>query len=219
MRACTCGSVGRLETSRPQVSAPDPTRSKLRGTQIVLLHSKTLVATLVALLLLTGTLASRPAMAQEASGAQLRIAVVNLQDVIEQSEARKAKYAELEKLRATLQTDLDALAAKIEKAQKDFEASATKLGEDERIERKTQIETDITNWKAEMEKRQRQVDTEEKKIMKEVFDKVDATIKAIAEKENYHLVLRAGALPSGSVLYYSPTVDITSKVLGEINKK
>lgn len=185
----------------------------------MLLHSKTLTAMTVALLLLTGTFASRAAMAQEASGAQLRIAVVNLQEVIEQSDARKAKYADLEKLRATLQTDLDALAAKIEKAQKDFEASATKLGEDERIERKTQIETDITNWKAEMEKRQRQVDTEEKKIMKEVFDKVDATIKAIAEKENYHLVLRAGALPSGSVLYYSPTVDITSKVLGEINKK
>lgn len=185
----------------------------------MLLHSKTLTAMMVAMVLLTGAFAGKAAAEDAASGAQLRIAVVNLQEVIEQSDNRKAKYEGLEKLRASLQTDLDALAAKIEKAQKDFEASATKLSDDERLERKTQIETDITNWKAEMEKRQRQVDTEEKKIMKEVFDNVDETIKAIAEKENYHLVLRAGALPSGSVLYYSPTVDITSKVLGELNKK
>lgn len=168
--------------------------------------------------LLACALPSAAAFAQDGGG-QLRIAVVNLQEVIDQSDARKARYKELETLRDKLQGDLDALAARIESAQKDFEANAGKLSDSERVDRRTQIETDIRKWRAEMDSRQAQVDAEEKKIMKEVFDRVEKSITQIAEKENYHLVLRAGALPTGSVVYFSPTIDITPKVLADINKK
>jgi outer membrane protein len=191
--------------------------TQLRISAVVLLTNRAFPLALAAILLATLAVV-RPAAAQDA-GTQVKIAVVNLQEVVDQSEARKAKYKELETLRDKLQGDLDSLAAKIEAAQKDFESNAAKLSDSERVDRRTQIDTDIRKWRAEMDSRQAQVDAEEKKIMKEVFDRIDKTIAGIAEKEGYHLVLRAGALPTGSVVYFSPTIDITSKVLAQINAK
>lgn len=181
-------------------------------------HINRSISLLLPLLLLAAMPALPNAVAQEA-GSQVKIAVVNLQEVVDQSNLRKAKYVELEKLRDSLQGDLDSLASRIESAQKDFESKAATLSDSDRVDRRTQIETDIRKWRAEMDSRQAQVDAEEKKIMKEVFDGIEKSINGIAEKEGYHLVLRAGALPTGSVVYFSPTIDITSKVLADINKK
>jgi Skp family chaperone for outer membrane proteins len=76
----------------------------------------------------------------------------------------------------------------------------------------------MASYKSELEKRQRMIDTNEEKVLKEVVDDIQKTIAQVAEKEGYHLVLNSGGGPRASVLYSSATIDITTTVLGQLNK-
>jgi len=54
-------------------------------------------------------------------------------------------------------------------------------------------------------------------IAEEVPD-IEAVIAQIAEKDGYHLILNATKGTRASVVYNSPTIDITSRVLQDLNK-
>ena len=55
-------------------------------------------------------------------------------------------------------------------------------------------------------------------MLKEVVTDIEKVLTGIAEKEGYHLVLNASKGPRASVLYHSATIDITPRILEELNK-
>lgn len=151
--------------------------------------------------------------AQDVPAVPYKIGVVDLQMIMANYDKRKEKYAELQKEVDELQKGIDALSQKIETMKKDYEAKKDQMTDEQRSEMRTQIETEYTNYRAELEKRQRLIDSKEERVLKEIFSDIDNAIQTIADKEGYHLVLNAKSGPRGSVLYSSPTIDITSKVL------
>ncbi len=173
----------------------------------------------LAILALVAGLTAGTANAQEGdSGKSYKIGVVDMQLLLAEYDKRKTKYDDLQAEVDKLQVDIDEMSKNIEAAKKKYEESRDSMTEDERFDMRTEIEADHARYQAELASRQRQIDTMEERVLKEVIKDVQAAIEKLAEAGNYHLVLNGRGSPRGSVLYHSPTIDITSKVLAELNK-
>lgn len=131
---------------------------------------------------------------------------------------RKEKYNDLQKEVDRLQQEIDSMSKNIEKAKEDYEAKKDSMSDDERFDKRSQIESDFVQYRSELERRQRLIDTQEERVLKEVVTDIEGVIAKIAEKEGYHLILNAAKGTRASVVYNSPTIDITSRVLQDLNK-
>ncbi|MBW7864449.1 MAG: OmpH family outer membrane protein [Candidatus Hydrogenedentes bacterium] len=167
-----------------------------------------------------------PAAAQEnktaaASGAtQYKIGVVDMSVLLNEYNKRKVLYDQLQKEVDEKQKELDAMEAAINKDKASYDSQRDGMSEDARIEMRTKIETAITNYKAAMQTRQRMIDNNEERVMKELVGDIQKTIAKVGESEGYHIILNSAGEggPRAALLYHSTTVDMTSKVLALLNK-
>ncbi len=147
-----------------------------------------------------------------------KIAVVDVAQLMAESKKRKQKYEELQKEVDRLQQELDALQKKIDAAKKSYDEKKSTMTDEERATMRTQIENDLVNYQVETKKRQNLIDNQEELVLKEVAADIQAAVARVSEQEGYHLVLNASGGLRAPVVYHSPTVDITSKVLAIINQ-
>ena len=160
---------------------------------------------------------AKPAQAQD-QNTQYRIAVVDMSTLMAEYNKRKDKYEELQKEVDKLQVEIDAMSTRIEKAKEEYEANRTGMTDDERFDKRAQIEADFAQYKSELDRRQRLIDTQEERVLVEVVSDIEKAIAQVAESEGYHLILNAAGGPRASVLYHSATIDITPAVLQVLNK-
>jgi outer membrane protein len=186
----------------------------LRGLKLVIKTTKTL---LVATLLFTATagLFHTPALAADEN---YKIAVVDMQTVLASYEKRKAKYDDLQKQVDSLQSGIDKMSKDIEAARKDYEERRATLTDEERVKLETKITNDYANYQNELQKNQRQIDGMEELVLNEVLKDIQEAIEKIATDNSYHLVLNKGKGPRGAVLYASNSIDITPRILEQLNK-
>jgi len=149
--------------------------------------------------------------------AQYKIAVVDLQMLIKEYDKREQMYGELRAEVDKLQVDIDALSDKIEENKEKYDKNKDSMSDDEEFQLKTEIESDYADYQSELRKRQRIIDNKEEKVLKEVLRDIEKKIALVGSEENYHLILNAGGGTRGGVLYHSPTIDITPKVLEKLN--
>lgn len=159
-----------------------------------------------------------PAAASASGGAGYRIAVVDMAKLMKDYKKREQKYAALQKDVDTMQAEIDIKQKGIEEARKAYDAGRDTMTEEQRSAARLKIEQDIADYKSELEKRQRKIDTNEETVLKEVVDDITKVIAQVAEKDGYHLVLNSSGGPRGSVIYSSATIDLTPTVLGLLNK-
>lgn len=158
------------------------------------------------------------AEAEKAGATQYKIGVVDMQFVVAEYDKRKQRYQELQAEVDRLQTEIDRMSTEIEKAKKDFEDRRATMSAEERLDLKNKIDADYVVYRSELERRQRLIDNQEEQVLIEVIKDVEAVLTQLAAEEHYHLILNGKAGPRGAVLYHSPTIDITSKVLALLNK-
>ena len=164
------------------------------------------------------TILSAPAAAQGGeSGSQYRIAVVDMALLMSEYNKRKQKYDELQREVDRLQQEIDSMSQRIERAKEEYESRRASMTDDERFDKRSQIESDFVQYRSELERRQRLIDTQEERVLIEVVADIERVITQIAEREGYHLILNATKGPRASVLYHSATIDITSRVLQVLN--
>lgn len=158
------------------------------------------------------------AFSQSNEGGQYRIAVVDMSLLMAEYNKRKEKYDKLQEEVDRLQVEIDSMSQRIEKAKEEYEANRVNMTDDERFDQRAKIEADFAQYRSELERRQRLIDTEEERVLKEVVDDIERVITATAEKEGYHLILNASKGPRASILYHSATIDITPRILQDLNK-
>jgi outer membrane protein len=165
------------------------------------------------------TIFSGAAFAQAASTTtNYKIAVVDMSLLMAEYNKRKEKYDELQKEVDRLQVEIDAMSKRIEAAKDEYEKQRESMTDDERFDKRSQIETDFGQYRGELERRQRLIDTQEERVLKEIVTDIERVIAQVAEAEGYHLILNAAKGPRASVVYHSATIDITPSVLQALNK-
>lgn len=172
------------------------------------------VLALVGSILLIGTQAYAAPEAAPAASKATNIAVVNVQQVFQQS----PRIAELNK---KLQNQFKARQDKLIAAQKTlqeeldkFKKEAPTMSQKDKDALQKKIVEDQSNLAKEASAFQQDLSKEQGKIMKSVLGQLNDVISGIAKQSNYTLVL-----DSQAVIYSADTSDITKQVAQQFDKK
>ena len=158
-----------------------------------------------------------PAAAPVAAGGY-KIGVVSRFEALKQYDKRIAEYKKLEQERDSLQKPLDKMLDDIKADQKRYEDSKTTLAEPDRKALEDKIQSAMRDLQAESKKRQGQVDDKEKRVIEAITADFEKAVKEIGNAENYHLLVEGDSNVSNRiVLYFSPTIDVTPKVIEYLN--
>ena len=163
------------------------------------------------------TSASAGDAAAPGSPGQYRIGVVSRKKVLEKYTKVKAEYDKLQERVKGEQAEIDKLSDKIEGMKKDYEAQKDAMNPEDRATKEAEVQKEYSQYRYLLDTKQREINTEEELLMKKVLTEVDQVVSKIATEQGFHLVLE-GSSRSG-VLYYSPTIDITQRVVDALNSK
>lgn len=172
---------------------------------------KKVLAIVSSILMIGGTQAYA---ADKAAATQPVIAVVNVQQIFQQS----PKIADLNK---KLQDDFKGRQDKLIAAQKSlqdeldkFKKESPTMSQKDKDSMQKKIVDDQTSLSSDATKFQQDLSKEQNKILKGVMSQLNDIISGIAKKNNYSLVLDAQA-----VVYSAESADITKQVSSEFDKK
>ena len=148
------------------------------------------------------------------AGAQLKVAVLNVERALGDSEEAQAQA---ERIQADLKPDQDALKAlgeEIEALRGKLEKDAEILGEDEKRRIAKDIEDKRLDFEFSANKLQKEVQDRQEEVLRDMAPKLDAVLKDLIEIEGYDVVLQRRGL-----LYVNSKHDITRKVTEKLNEK
>lgn len=159
--------------------------------------------------------------APAASGSEskaYKIGVVNRKEVFDAYTKTKTEYETLQQEVDGRQKKVDALSTQIDDQKKEYDGKKDSMTETERDEFKAKVESDYRQYRGELDRMQRDIDSMELRVVKKLFGDIDRAIARVGAEGGYHLVLDGTPKDTpGSVIYYSPTLNMTQKVIDYIN--
>jgi Skp family chaperone for outer membrane proteins len=142
-----------------------------------------------------------------------KIGVVDMDQVLKDYTKLKVEADTLQAERDKLQTELD---AKTDALQKKMEV-VKDAPEAERERQREEIETEIRNLRADMQRMQGELDSKGQKLSARTRQDIINAIQLIGANEDYHLILEGDADGRSTVIYFTTTINITSKVVDKLN--
>ncbi|MCU0601710.1 MAG: OmpH family outer membrane protein [Desulfobacterales bacterium] len=161
----------------------------------------------VAVLCIAG---GRPAVAADAP----KIAVVNLQKVLDTSVAGKAAQDRLKTQRDKLEGDLKQKGSDLQELEKRLQREATVMSKETREEKEREFRIKASDFQALQKKYRGDLQDLERTLMGELQKDISALVDEIGKKEGYLLVIS-----NIGVLYHQPAADITNRLIQELNAK
>jgi len=150
--------------------------------------------------------------AADATG--LKIAVVNVQRAIGESEEAKALIAKLESDLAADNTAVKNLNSQVTQLQEKLVKDGDVMSDAEKRKLQKEIEDKQADLQFQVNKLQKVVNERQQEILSQMAPKLDAVLKDIIAKEQYDLVVHRQ-----NVLYVDPKHDITTQVTEALNQK
>lgn len=142
-----------------------------------------------------------------------KIGVVDLQRVMETSDAGKAAQAQIKKQRDKMETDLKAKGTEIEQIRQRLEREAMVMSKESREEKEREARIKLNDFKNLQKKYRGDLQELEKNLVSELRDDTISLVDEIGKKEGYLLIItRVG------VLYSPKTIDITDKLIKRLNE-
>lgn len=169
-----------------------------------------------ALALILGAPAGSLAQAAAASPAGNKVAIVNIQQAIANTNEGKKETDALEQKFSTRQAALKAQNDEVENLKKQLETQGPKLSDEERNNR-IKIATDKQKaFQRNYEDFQNEVQQSEQEILNRLGKKMLDVMEKYAKDNGYAMVLDVSN-PQTPVLYASPTTDITKELVEAYN--
>ena len=153
------------------------------------------------------------------SVSQYKIGVVDLDLVFNGYQRQVQEYAALRKERDDRQTELDKLSEKVEAAKQRYKDDKDNMTEEERFDLQEQISSDLSRYQTEFKRLQGDIDRMEKRLLESLFKEIKEAIALVGSRDNYHLVFESGAKRNTGLLYSSPTLNMTQKVIDQLNNE
>jgi outer membrane protein len=149
-----------------------------------------------------------------AAFAELKIAVVNVQRAIGETEEAKAAIAKIEADFGSDQAELRKLNTDINQMQEKFVKDSEVMSDAEKRKLQKEIEDKQMDYQFKANKLQKAVNERQQDIVNQMAPKLEAVLKDIIAREKYDIVLHRQ-----NVLHVDPDLDITAQVTEALNKK
>lgn len=146
-----------------------------------------------------------------------KVGVVDLQRVMDNYNKCKTEVEKLDAQVNERKKGLDALEAKFKSAAEEFAKERDSMPEEERAKREEQMDTDALSIQIELRKAQATLEGEQRRLKQSLIKDVMQVVEEIGAAENYHLILETDPETRTGVLYSSPTLNMTQKVIDKLN--
>lgn len=144
----------------------------------------------------------------------LRIAIVDVEKISNQSKAGQSIQNQLKERRTAFQKEFSAREDKLAKAEKLLIEEKNNLSGEEFSQKRKDFETQLLETRNLFQKRRNSLDKGVANALAVLRKSIVETAAAIADKENYNIVLSRD-----SVVIAESEMDITDKVMTAMNKK
>jgi len=143
-----------------------------------------------------------------------KIGVIDFQKVLETSAAGKAIQAELKAKNEKMAVDLQKKGSEIEKISKRLERESMVMSKEMREEKEREQRIKVNDFKSLQKKYRAELQKRQVQLMQQLQTNVTDITKQIGKKEGYLLIM-----DKRGVIYAPNSVDLTDKVIQQLNKK
>jgi outer membrane protein len=169
--------------------------------------TKVLTVMAIAILSVTG---GSPAFGADAP----KIAVINLQTVLETSVAGKAAQNELRSQKDKLEADLKQKGNDLQELEKRLQREAMVMSKETREEKEREFRIKASDLQALQKKYRSDLQDLERRLMGQLQKDISDLVGEIGKKEGYQLIVS-----NIGVLYSQPAMDITNRLIQDLNAK
>lgn len=144
----------------------------------------------------------------------VKIGVVDLQKVLEMSNAGKAAQGELKAQRDKMQADLKQRGTEIQEIEARMSREAMVMSKEAREEKEREHRIKASDFQALQRKYQADLQETERKLMGMLQKEISELVAEMAKKDGYTLIIS-----NIGVLFTQPAADITERLIQELNTK
>lgn len=157
---------------------------------------------------LVGGFASRLALADD------KIAYVDLQRALEETNDGKSAKARLKSDFDKKQKELDEKQEELKKAKEDFDKKSSMMKEEAKNKAAAELQQRFLQLQETFARLQKDLASKEQDATRGILAKLSGVVQKIAEREHFAMVLER----SSSVVYGQPSLDITNEVIRMYNQ-
>ena len=143
-----------------------------------------------------------------------KIGVVDLQRVLETSGPGKSAQAEIKKQKEKMEKDLQQKGTEIEQIRQRLERESMVMSKEMREEKEREARIKLNDFKTLQKKYRAELQTLEQKLVSQLREEVFALVDEMGKKGGYLLIIS-----KIGVLYSPNTIDITDKLIQQLNKR
>jgi outer membrane protein len=155
-------------------------------------------------------LAAGPAIAQG-----LKIAVIDVNKVLNESEAGKIARKKMEDRYEELKKKVDVLTEEAKKMKEDIDKQKILLGKEKLKAKEEALAAKVAELRKVSQESETEMQRRQRDLTRDVLKIVEGQVDKIVQEEKIDLLLER----SGGVVHFDPSLDITDKVLALVNKE
>jgi outer membrane protein len=168
------------------------------------------LAVVIGLFIIAGLMS--PVLAEET--AALKIGVVDLYKAVNDSEQGKKAKAELESIVKSKQEALEAKGRAIEKLRADIEKQGDALSADAKKNKAEEYERLTREYQRNMADSQNEVRKKESELTGRIIKQLREIVMAMAAEDKYSIIFERA---DGVVLFVNPSLDVTDEVISRLD--
>lgn len=150
-----------------------------------------------------------------AEDGKVKVAIVDLHKLINESESGKKAKTDLENLIRAKQIAIDDKGKQIETLKADIDKQSAVISADAKKAKEEELERLVRDYQRIISDSQAEVKKKEAELTTEILKQAREIINKMAQEGGYNLVLEKA---DGLVLYFSSNLDITDKVIKKFNE-
>ena len=140
----------------------------------------------------------------------LRVAVIDVNKMLNESEAGKAAKKKMEARYEELKKTIDAKQEEARKIKEEIDKQKVMLGKEKLKEKEDALQAKVNELRKLTQEGEQEMQTRQGELTREVLKSIEAKIEVVVKAEKLDLVLERSA----GVIHFDDSMDITPRVLG-----
>lgn len=154
-------------------------------------------------------------LAGPALAADLKIAVVDLQEVLEKSDPGQKAISQLQDDFKGMKEELDEKKSKVDELRQQIQKQSLVLSQEAQIDKETEYKQKVRDFQSLYQSYQKKMKLKEQKLRQPIIEELVKVIRDYGQRNNYTMVMDK---KNSGVVYNADSIEITSKIIVELNK-
>ncbi len=145
----------------------------------------------------------------------IKVAVIDVNRVLNESEAGKAAKKKMEDRYEELKKKIDMKNDEARKMKEDLDKQKILLGKEKLQEKEAALNARIAELRQLTQEAEKEMQARQNDLTRDILGIIEGQVNKVVEKEKIDLVLER----TSGVIHFNPSMDITTKVLDMVNKE